>query len=128
VIEMKKRTVQALWTALVFGAIGMSLSILHQEQWVMPSSLTQTTSYYVSYGYPTDCYGYKGYFHNSATEHSTETHYWFSLESFMYDAAFWFALSFFGVWGTWGVIDTAKSLQKRRASKNLSVINIWSQN
>jgi hypothetical protein len=118
VIEMKKRTVQALLTALTLGVLGMSFSTLHQEKWTMPSYFAKTTFISVSFGYPTDWIGYEEYF---AKEDRT---YWFSLEAFMYDAVFWFDLSFFVVWGAWGVIDVAKSLQKRRASKNLSVINI----
>jgi hypothetical protein len=93
-IVVKKGT--AILVALVIlalGVIGTSLSTLYeQDEWLDRGAVT---TFKVSYGFPVSWYGY------SLTEGGVipvippPRAYWFSLGSFLLDAAFWFAISFF---------------------------------
>jgi hypothetical protein len=115
-VEMRTRTLLIVLATLTFTVIGTILSSLHTEIY------QNFVIYRVSYGFPMGWYGYQigGGFAQPILPALTET-YWFSLESFLLDIAFWFAISSLVVIAT---IKSVNMLRKTRTSKKLSVINI----
>jgi hypothetical protein len=114
-VKMRKRTLAIVLTILAFTVIGTILSTFYTDKY------QDFVVHRVSYGFPISWHGYEmiGGPAQSIAPHPTEIH-WFSLESFLLDIAFWFAIS------SLAVIVTMKSvnmLRKTRASKKLSVIS-----
>lgn len=115
---MRKNTVLIVLAILALGLIGTGFSALYEQGEFIVDSFPMGTIK-VSYGFPLVWYGYS--YAEVMIPVSTPRSYWFSLESFLLDIAFWVTISFL-VW-----VATMKSvsmLRKRRASKNLSVINM----
>lgn len=112
-VEMRKRPFVIVLIILAFAVIGTVLSTLYTSEY------RDFVVHNISYGLPISWHGhelvggpaYPGFVHEL---------YWFSLESFLLDIAFWFAIS------SLVVIAAMKSmniLRKTRASKKLSAIN-----
>jgi hypothetical protein len=78
---------------LGLGIIGTGLSTLYeQNEWLI---LGQVATIKVSYGFPVSWYGYSFREGGATPIYPPPRAYWFSLGSFLLDAAFWFAISFF---------------------------------
>jgi hypothetical protein len=91
---MRKKTVLIALVILALGLTGTGLSALYERDEFIVTNFPMGTIK-VSYGFPLGWYG-----HSQTTGiwipfvPSTGT-YWFSLESLLLDASFWFAISFF---------------------------------
>jgi hypothetical protein len=118
-VEMRKRTLLIALAVIAIGLIGTGLSTLYRQNIITDFTGKQGV-YKVSYGFPLGSYGHSHILGGIPIFPSSET-YWFSLGSLLLDAAFWIAISFFVSVAT---IKSVNILQKARASKNLSVINI----
>jgi hypothetical protein len=113
-VEMKKRSFVIVLIILAFAVIGTVLSTLYTSEY------RDFVVHNISYGLPISWHGhelvggpaYPGFVHEF---------YWFSLESFLLDIAFWFAISSLVVIAT---MKSVKMFHKRRASEKLSVINL----
>jgi hypothetical protein len=116
-VEMRKRTLLIALVILALGLIGTGLSALYQQNERIHIT-TMGFTRKVSYGFPLSWYGYSDTRGIWVPFSMTN---WFSLESLVLDAVFWFAISFFV---SLGAIKSVNILHKRVASKNLSVINI----
>jgi hypothetical protein len=118
-VYLRKKSVLIVLVILAIGLVGTGLSAFYmQNEYSADTTVTKFTDK-ISHGFPLGWYGHSdtwGGIPFSAT-------YWFSLESLLLDAAFWVAISFFV---SFGAIKSVNRLHKTRASKNLSVIKIWS--
>jgi hypothetical protein len=124
---MRKKTALMILIILGFGLIGTSLSTLYTQNEFNRDikATTRNDTFKVSHGFPVGWYGYTQtsiwyLFHWTPPSISPKI-YWFSPESLLLDAAFWLAISFFVCVAT---MKSVNILHKRRASKNLSVIDI----
>lgn len=128
----KKDTVSLALIILSLSLIATGLSRVYwqeNEQYVYIGSSTEEEIDTVSTGFPFTYYGYTdtsawiwgntSYPHWIVISKPTRT-YWFSLMPFLADIAFWSAISFVA-----GIIAMKSIIasKKRRASKNLSVID-----
>jgi len=95
---MRKKSVLIALAILALGLIGTGLSTLYKQNEYIGEPPVVT--FKESYGFPLGWQGYSftetGIPYNNYWEipHSPRV-YWFSLESLLLDAAFWFAISFF---------------------------------
>jgi hypothetical protein len=112
-IVIKKGTAILVAVAiLALGVIGTSLSTLYKQNEYI--GYPPMVTFKESYGFPLGWHGY------SVTEGSAipvippPLTYWFSLESLLLDAAFWFAISFFACVAT---MKSVKVLLRTIASK-----------
>ena len=123
-VEMRKRTLLVALAILEVGLIGTGFSTLYKQNEYVEDITANRVMVKVSYGFPPGWYGYSNtrdivfqkhtYFWDSGI-------HWFSSESLLLDAVFWFAISFFVCIATMKLVNM---LHKKGASKNLSVINI----
>jgi hypothetical protein len=113
---MRKKSVLLALVILTLGLVGTGLSALYQQNEQIDRTLLGFT-HKVSYGFPLAWHGYS---FTIGAVHFPEI-YWFSLGSLLLDAVFWVAISFFVCTAT---MKSVSILQKTRASRNLSVINI----
>jgi hypothetical protein len=128
---MRNKTVLIALVVLALGLVGTGLSALYQQQDWQTTEITtdkHMETFKESHGFPLSWYGYTQttiwYLSHWNPPYNPPKVYWFSLESLLLDASFWFAISFF----VSIAIKSVSILHKARASKNLSVINIQSQN
>jgi len=120
-VEMKKRTLLIALAVIALGLIGTGLSALYEQNEFIVTNFPMGTTKF-SYGFPL---GWQGY---SIVEVGfpvpdgiiPEIH-WFSLESFLLDAAFWVAISSVGCIA---IVKSMNMLHKARTSKKLSVKQI----
>jgi hypothetical protein len=117
---MRKKTVLIALIILALGLIGTGFSALYEQGEFIVTNFPMGTRK-VSYGFPLMWYGYS--YAVVMFPVSTPRLYWFSLESLLLDAAFWFAISFVVCIAT---MKSVNMLHRTRVSKNLSVINIQS--
>lgn len=129
---IKKRTVILIALAiLVLGLVGTGLSTLYEQSGYTESS--SSVIFRVSYGFPLSWHGYSQNYtiqkeaarvllasYAPLIPYIPPKIYWFSLESLVLDAVFWFAISFFVCVAA---IKSVRILRKARASKMLSAIN-----
>jgi hypothetical protein len=98
---MRKKTVLIALVILALGLVGTGLSTLYtryegtREPYIIKSSGLPITTFKVSYGFPLVWHGYS-LIYKGWIPWGFPSEYWFSLESLLLDAAFWFAISFFG--------------------------------
>jgi hypothetical protein len=120
-MEMMKRTLLVALIVFAFGLIGTGLSMFYTRSESVPMSYTGNTRLdRVSYGFPISWCGFQKQidtFEGITMIWNT----WNSPEFFLADAVFWIALSFFICTAAMKLVNMT---QRRRASKNLSVINI----
>jgi hypothetical protein len=94
-IVIKKRTVFLIaLVTLALGLIGTSLSTLYKQIEIVPDGGPLATLK-TSYGFPLGWYGYVYKEGGVMPLIPPPPTYWFSLESLLLDAAFWFATGFF---------------------------------
>lgn len=114
---MRKKTALIVLVILALGLVGASLSALYEH-----GELTQGTllggTFKASYGFPLGWHGYSTNYGGPPLVYPSTwpVFYWFSLESFLLDIAFWSAITSFAVFCT--------MFYKTRAFKKLSVIKI----
>jgi hypothetical protein len=116
---MRKKSVLTVLAILVLGLIGTSLSTIREQNEFITFDGGPMGTWKFSYGFPLSWYGYSQAVVLAPVP--TPKTYWFSLESFLQDAAFWVAISFFV---SFAAIKSVNVFHKARASKNQSVINI----
>jgi len=119
---MRKKTVLIVLVILALGLIGTGLSTLYEHDELFGSMLGGT--FKASYGFPLGWHGYSTNYGGPIRLFPSTpppVDYWFSLESFLLDTVFWFAISSIGCIAT---IKSMNILHKARAAKNLSVVNI----
>jgi drug/metabolite transporter (DMT)-like permease len=93
-VEMRKRTLLIVLAVLVFGLVGTCLSILYKQSgWV--DFTGREATFRVSYGFPLGWYGHSHTEGGPIPVYGYPETYWFSLGSFLLDAVFWVAISFF---------------------------------
>jgi hypothetical protein len=119
---MRTRILLITMAILVLGLIGTGLSTLYRRDegtfLPIPGKVGTTK---VSYGLPLSWYGYSIKDEGPPTFTPPPKVYWFNLEPFFLDIAFWFAFSSIVCLA---IFIPVNMLSKTRASKNLSVINI----
>jgi hypothetical protein len=118
---MRKKSALIALAILALSLIGTSLSALYQQQDEQTTEITadeHMSTFKVSHGLPVGWYGYTQtrWWSTSHTNipYNPPEIYWFSLESLLLDAAFWFAISFFVCIAT---MKSVNKLRKTRASK-----------
>jgi hypothetical protein len=114
-VEMRKRTLLIALAVIGLGLIFTGLSGLYTV-FQLPENLWSGISK-ISYGFP---FGWYGYFKRGHPDGFLPV-YWFSLESFLLDTAFWLGISTFGCFA---IIKSMNMVHKARASKTLFVVNI----
>ena len=119
-MRLRKKSVLIVLVILALGLVGASLSALyeHDEEFGILNG-----TFKASYGFPVGWHGYSTNYGGAILlpPHTTPVFYWFSLEAFLLDAAFWIAISSFTCIA---IIKSVNILHKVRASKNLSTINV----
>jgi hypothetical protein len=117
---MRKKSALIALAILALGLIGTGVSIIYVQNEFIGVHVGDPSvgTWKFSYGFPLSWYGYSQAVVRVPT--TTPKTYWFSLESFLLDAAFWIAISFFTCIAT---MKSVSMLHKTRTSKNLSVIN-----
>jgi hypothetical protein len=118
---MRKKSALIALVILALGLIGTSLSTLYKQNEHVGDITARIVTFKVSYGFPLSWYGYSRTSMGMPTFSPIPEIYWFSLESLLLDAAFWFAISFSVCIAT---MKSVNMLRKARASKILSVIDI----
>jgi hypothetical protein len=107
---MRKKTLFIVLVILTFGVIGTILSTFYEKSEYLgnnfPFGLTK-----VSYGFPLAWRGYS-YYVVTQGPRSAPMANWFSLESLLLDAVFWFVISFFVSIST---VQLGNILRKTRA-------------
>lgn len=94
---MRNKSALIALVILALGLVGASLSTLYEHDEY--SGLLGGT-FKASYGFPLSWHGYSTnygvpMFNNNLQPVSSPVFYWFSLEAFLLDVAFWFGISFF---------------------------------
>jgi len=113
---MRKRILLIALAIVGLGLIATGLSTFYGEKDYSGSPIRNpVTTVKESCGFPLGWYGYSYIIEMMPVGH-TEMVYWFSLESFLLDIGFWFAISSLAV--------IAVTFHKTSAFKKLSVINI----
>jgi hypothetical protein len=114
---MRKKSILIVLLILAFGLIGIGLSTLYRQN----ESIVELPifTFKESHGFPRGWYGYS-WTKNMGNWGVPPRVYWFSLESLLLDAGFWFAISFFVCLAA---VKSATTVMKA-TSKILSVINI----
>jgi hypothetical protein len=117
---MRRKFVLIVLAILALGLFGTGLTTLYQqdEQNIMGRPLF---THKVSYGFPLGWYGYTQTIEEVIPFSPPPEVYWFSLGSFLLDAAFWVTISFFVCIAA---VKSVNMLRRKRVSENLSVINI----
>jgi hypothetical protein len=90
---MRKKSLLIALAILALGLIGTSFSELYVQNQIVHATNEDTVN--VSYGFPLSWHGYSQSYLHRMIAVSFPENYWFSLESLLLDAAFWFAISFF---------------------------------
>jgi hypothetical protein len=114
---MRKKTALIVLVILALGLVGASLSALYEHDERFGTILGGT--FKASYGFPLGWHGYSTTYGGPIRLFPSTpppVDYWFSLESFLLDIAFWSAISSLAV--------IATMFYKTKAFKKLSVINI----
>jgi hypothetical protein len=88
---MRKKSALIVLVILALGLVGASLSSLYEHDEFFGNLLGGT--FKASYGFPLSWHGYSTNYGGPPV--SWPVFYWFSLEAFLLDVAFWFAISFF---------------------------------
>jgi hypothetical protein len=111
-----RKTALIVLVILALGLIGASLSALYEHDERFGTMLGGT--FKASYGFPFGWHGYSDGYGPLRVFPSTPppVDYWFSLESFLLDIAFWSAISSLAVFTT--------MFHKTKTFKKLSAINI----
>ena len=92
---MRKKSVLIALVILALGLVGASLSTLYEHDERFGSMLGGT--FKASYGFPLGWHGYSTNYGGPPLVYPSTwpVFYWFSLESFLLDTAFWVVISFF---------------------------------
>lgn len=119
-VEMRKRTILVALAVIAVGLIATGVSTLYERrEFIGDYNPAGAGMSEFSYGFPLGWYGYSqavGIIFSFSPKL-----YWFWIEPFLLDAAFWIAISAIGCLV---IIKSMNMLHKTRASKNLSVINV----
>jgi len=115
---MRQKTALMILIILGFGLIGTGLSAFYEQNELVGKG-SNMHILKATYGFPMRWYGYSQ--QQAFSANPIPKFYWFSLESLLLDAAFWFAISFFACIAT---MKSVNILRKTRASKTLPVIKI----